>query len=264
MDQAYQRDGVWFPIPVLSGAEVIRYRQACEGLEQQLGGRPRTVEVRQMHLHFGWAYQLATHPRVLAAVEKLLGPDLLIWATELFAKHPGDGVSIGWHRDFTYTGFDADLSTTAWIALTPSTCENGCMQVRAGSHATPCPHGAGDVSAEPAGKQIDAEKKLDVVLHPGQMSLHHGRLLHGSESNRSLREQRIGFVIRYVAPQARPLHGHPPVVVAQGEDRYGHFQLVPPPAADGEPTALDAMRRSAAHHLEAVLRNIDIQRFKRA
>ena len=93
----YQQDGIVFPVRVLSADEAQGYRAACNWLEEQLGGKPRTVEVRQMHLHFSWAYRLATHPRLLDAVEDLLGPNLLVWATELFAKHPSDPtVSIGW------------------------------------------------------------------------------------------------------------------------------------------------------------------------
>src|SRR5436309_754596 len=124
----YAGDGLVFPIPVLSPAETARYRAACDELEGRLGGKPRTVEVRQMHLHLPWAYELATHPRILDAVESILGPDLLIWATELFAKHPRDSaVSIGWHRDRPYMGFAAETTATAWVALSPSTPANGCM-----------------------------------------------------------------------------------------------------------------------------------------
>src|ERR671934_2538982 len=113
--RGYHREGLAFPLPVLSPPETRRFRLACDGLEARLGGKPLTVEVRQMHLHFRWAYELATHPRVLDAVEDLLGPDLLVWATELFAKHPRDAaVSIGWHRDRPYMGF-AGETVTAWI-----------------------------------------------------------------------------------------------------------------------------------------------------
>src|SRR5687768_3989161 len=93
----YEWDGIVFPIEVLAPDEAQWYRSACDRLEADMGGKPRTVEVRQMHLHFPWAWKLATLPRVLDAVEDLLGPNLLVWATELFAKHPRDpAVSIGW------------------------------------------------------------------------------------------------------------------------------------------------------------------------
>jgi hypothetical protein len=84
----FQEQGIVFPLRVLSTAEADYYRQECDALETRLGGRPRTIDVRQMHLHFRWAHALATLPSVLDSVEDLLGPNLLVTATELFAKHP--------------------------------------------------------------------------------------------------------------------------------------------------------------------------------
>lgn len=252
----YEHDGVLFPVPVLTGEELKRYRGACDRLEEQLGGRPRTVETRQMHLHFRWAYELATHALVLDAVELLLGPNLLIWATELFIKHPGDGISVGWHRDEDYTGIDPALATTVWIALAPSTPENGCLHVVPGSHrletlATDC-----DVATvAPVEPLASTNRKLSVVLKPGELSLHNGRLLHGSEPNRS-EQKRIGFVVRFVTPTARPATGRPSVLLARGVDDHGHFEIVPPPQ-DIDPTrAIEQMRRSASNHLDAVLTNL--------
>src|SRR5262245_59399866 len=107
----YERDGILFPLRVLSTVEAQAYRTACDELELLLGGKPRTIDVRQMHLHFSWAYALATQPSILDAVESLLGPNLLIWATELFAKHASDStVSVGWHQDVTYMRFDPAMT----------------------------------------------------------------------------------------------------------------------------------------------------------
>lgn len=252
----YRRDGIVFPIPALSQDEAQRYRGACDWLESQLGGRPRTVEVRQMHLHFAWARDLATHERVLDAVEELLGPNLLVWATELFVKHPGDGITIGWHRDEDYTGFDAELSTTAWIALSESTPLCGCMQVVPGSHLA----AGGPKQRRAAGPPLSAgQPVLDVLLRPGEISLHDGRVLHGSSANRS-HEKRVGFVVRYVTPEARPAVGRPPALLARGADAHGHFDLVAPAVETDPLPALEGLRRSAAEHLDAVLENLQSRR----
>lgn len=247
----YAEDGFVFPIPVLSPREVRRYRRACDRLERQLGGRPRTVEVRQMHLHFRWAYELATHPRLLDAAQDVLGPDLLIWATELFAKHPRDeAVSIGWHRDRPYMGFDARLSTTAWVALGPSTPANGCMR------AVPDPrrHTARGGVPDRGRSAEDVPGAVDVVLRPGTMSLHDPDVLHGAGPNRS-RIKRVGFVIRFVTPAARPPGGKLVVLRARGRGGEDHFELAPPPARAGR-SALAGMRASAGRHFEAVLENL--------
>ena len=59
--EKYCQDGIVYPVRVLSAEETRRFRGACDDLEAQFGGKPRTVEVRQMHLHFPFAFELATH-----------------------------------------------------------------------------------------------------------------------------------------------------------------------------------------------------------
>jgi hypothetical protein len=237
----YRDHGLVFPIRVLERSEATHYREHCDELERQLGGRPRTIEVRQMHLHFPWAWALATHARVLDAVEAVLGPDLFVWVTELFAKFPHDSaISISWHRDRAYMGFDGPV-TTAWIALSNCTPENGCMQAR---------------PREPSEFQAsDLESIVDVELRPGEMSLHDADVLHGSQANTG-DEKRVGFAIRFVTPEARPLRGRPEVAVARGRIRDDRFTVIQSPSESQSVEALAAMRNSAAAHLDSVLENL--------
>jgi ectoine hydroxylase-related dioxygenase (phytanoyl-CoA dioxygenase family) len=257
----FKRDGVVFPIRVLSPGQADRYRMHSDALESALGGRPRTVEVRQMHLHFRWAYELATHPRVLDAVEAVLGPNLLVWGTELFAKHPRDAsLAIAWHRDHPYTGFRFDQLATAWIALADSTPANGCMQViPCGKEATQDRVADDHVgrAAWPEDACQHNEHALDVVLRAGEMSLHDGYVLHGSGPNRSS-QKRVGFTVRFIRPEARPLVGKPPVMLARGRDDHHHFTLVEPSLEEDMPQALAAMKQSADDHLEKMLRTLKL------
>jgi non-heme Fe2+,alpha-ketoglutarate-dependent halogenase len=252
----YHRDGVLFPIRVLTASETQRYRDACDELEMSLGGKPRTIEVRQMHLHFAWAWNLATEASILDAVEDVLGPDILIWATELFTKHPQDAaVSISWHRDQPYLGLVGGNSTTAWLALCRSNQDNGCMR------ALP------RTSESTTASQSDVNRRLkaplaehgpllaDVTLDAGEISLHAADILHGSGPNRST-AKRIGFVIRYITPDARPVHGTPPVLLARGRDRYHHFADVEPPTQHAADLALAGMRDSAREHFNTVLQHL--------
>lgn len=250
----YRRHGVAFPIRVLAAPEAARYRDACDALEQMLGGAPRTIEVRQMHLHFTWAYELCVNPRVLDAVERVLGPNLLVWATELFAKRARDpNLFIAWHRDNPYMGFDPALTVTAWISLARSFRDNGCLRVlieddrRASARAeSPVPPPAFDAT-DP--------RVTEVVLEPGEMSLHDSYVFHGSGPNLS-GEKRVGFAIRYITPEARALSGRPRVLLARGENRGDNFELAPPPREKDPDAALRAMRESALTHLDAMLFNL--------
>ncbi|MCI0359212.1 MAG: phytanoyl-CoA dioxygenase family protein [Planctomycetaceae bacterium] len=259
-ERRYRDQGIVFPLRVLSAAEAAQFRLACDQLESRLGGRPRTVEVRQMHLHFGWAYRLATLPRALDAVSDILGPDLLVTATELFSKHPQEtAVSIGWHRDGPYMGLDPERTLTAWIALTDCTLENGCMRFvpEADRRATAGwqTSASGDHDGSENRRPSAEEQIGDVVLEAGEMSLHDVHVLHGSGPNRSA-QKRVGFAVRFTTPEGRPKHGRPPAILARGQDRYGNFELAQPPADDDAPGALDGMRLAARRHLDATLQNL--------
>jgi non-haem Fe2+, alpha-ketoglutarate-dependent halogenase len=254
----YRREGLLFPLPVLPPNLANSYRAGCDEMERHLGGKPRTIEVRQMHLHFAWALELATQPAILDAVEDVLGSDLLIWATELFAKHPHDvTVTIGWHRDRPYLGLEGGASTTAWVALSDSTDANGCMRAlpRSADSTLSGPPVEGCYSRDAAAVDWGKMPMVDVSLRAGEMSLHAADVMHGSLPNRSS-AKRVGFAIRFVTPDARPIHGRPPVVVARGRDRFGHFAIAEPPTASDTTAALAAMRSSACRHLDVVLANL--------
>jgi ectoine hydroxylase-related dioxygenase (phytanoyl-CoA dioxygenase family) len=254
----YRREGFLFPLRVLSTIEVQRYRAACDELEGRLGGKPRTIEVRQMHLHFAWAHELATHPAILDAVEDVLGPDLLIWATELFAKHPHDAtVAIGWHRDQPYLGLTGGCSTTAWVALSESTPANGCMRAlpRSSDPLMPAQAVQGCTAREAASIDWGATAMVDVALGMGEMSLHAADVVHGSRPNQS-DAKRVGFAIRFVTPDARPIHGRPRVVVARGHDPHQHFSAAEPARSADMAAALAGLQASARGHLDAVLENL--------
>jgi non-haem Fe2+, alpha-ketoglutarate-dependent halogenase len=256
--RSFFEQGIVYPVRVLSAEQAASYGEQCNCLEAALGGKPRTVEVRQMHLHFPWAYELATLPRVLDAVEDLLGPDVLIWASELFAKHPSDGnISIGWHRDGPYMGLDPERTLTAWIALSASHLENGCMRYSREAdrkrNLERLIRDSHPISQRKA-RNVPEGETVPVVLQAGEMSLHDAYLLHGSDPNRA-DDKRVGFAIRFTTPHTRPLADRPPAILVRGEDRFHHFDLRQPPTGDAE-DALTHMRQSARRHLDATLKNL--------
>ena len=88
--EQYHRDGILYPVPVLSPDETARFRSAFEEVAVRLGGRPVAQELGHTQAYFRWAYDLTTHPRVLDAVEDVLGPDILVWTVSIFPKYPRD------------------------------------------------------------------------------------------------------------------------------------------------------------------------------
>src|SRR5262252_1887357 len=123
----YRRDGYLSPIRVLSPQEAQGYRAKLEAIEAS-GRLPAGALRSKCHLLLTWIDDIVRHPRVRDAVERLLGPDLLVWGTSFFIKEPRNTSYVSWHQDLTYWGLEPADIVTAWIALSESTLENGAMR----------------------------------------------------------------------------------------------------------------------------------------
>ena len=86
----YKRDGYHFPIDILSPEETLGYRRKLEAFEARNGGPISGGMRHKPHLLFPWLNDLVHHPRILDAVEDVLGPDLFCWSTTFFIKEPSD------------------------------------------------------------------------------------------------------------------------------------------------------------------------------
>ena len=229
--ERYERDGILFPVEVLSAEEAAVFRAALESLAADCGSAaPKRLD--GLHLFFGWAYRLVTRDSLLGAVEAVLGGDILIDGTLVFYKPPRDSGYVSWHQDSVYSGWHLTPSVSAWVALTSSRPANGCMRVIPGSHK----QGVLDHTNERDGSNllyrgervaaVDESRAVDVVLRPGEMSLHHSNLVHGSNPNTS-DEPRIGFIVRFVTPHIRPQER--PLLRVRGEADCSHLNLAEPP-----------------------------------
>ena len=180
----------------------------------EAGAGPLAGKLRQKsHLLFTWLNDLIRHERILDAVEDVIGPDILCWGTSFFIKEPRNPAFVSWHQDSTYWGLEPADIVTAWIALSDSTTENGAMRVIPRSHTmAQIPHR--DTfrpdnllsRGQEVMVDVDDAQAETLVLKAGEMSLHHVRLIHGSEPNPS-DQRRIGFAIRYLPTYVRQMAG---------------------------------------------------------
>src|SRR6058998_1783907 len=125
----YHRDGFYVPIRVLSREEAAGYRRRLETYEAEHGGALRRELRHKTHLLFTWLDRLVRHPRILDAVEDILGPNLLCWSSSFFIKEASDPAFVSWHQDATYWGLSKPDVVTAWVAFTDATVENGAMRM---------------------------------------------------------------------------------------------------------------------------------------
>jgi len=229
----FQRDGIVFPVPVLSPEETASYYASFSEVEDILGEPVKRMGAPA--LHFPWAYRLATEETVLDAVEQILGPDILISGSLVFCKYPHDPAFVAWHQDTFYSNLHLTPSVSAWIALLDSTPENGCMRVVPGSHARGVlPHQELNTPdnllrrGEEILVRVEDSEAIDVTLRAGEMSLHHNSIIHGSRPNDS-DYKRIGFIVRFVTPAYDLGPQTAPFLLARGNADCDHLQIAPPP-----------------------------------
>jgi non-heme Fe2+,alpha-ketoglutarate-dependent halogenase len=265
----YHEQGYLCPIRVLSPERAAAYRHKLEAAEAANGGPFRGAMKQKPHLLFTWLDELARDDGVLDALESVIGPNILCWASGFFTKEAHDPSYVSWHQDLTYWGLEPADIVTAWVALSPSTPESGCMRVVPGSHKQDVLAHA-ETFAEhnllSRGQEIQVEVEerdaVDVVLRPGEMSLHHVKLIHGSGANQA-DDRRIGFAIRYVPTYVRQTAGaEDSAMLVRGVDTYGHFLEETPPAADLDEAALAQHAAVTARAAQILMRGTGRETFR--
>ncbi len=147
---------------------------------------------------------LAMDPDILDLVEQLIGPNIILWGCHVFCKPAGDGHETPWHQDGHYWPIRPLANCTVWVALDPSTTENGCLRVIPKSHADKVthPHLLEDrqdltLQLRTTDTAFDVRDAVDLELQPGQMSMHDIHMIHGANVNHSS-QRRTGVALRYM------------------------------------------------------------------
>ena len=268
--EQYHRDGYFFPIQVLDEAQVADNRARLEAFEQAQGEPIGGAQRNKSHLLFRWVDDLMRHPRVLDAVEDLIGPDLLCWNTLFWVKEAGSESYVSWHQDLRYWGLDTSELVSVWLALSPATLQSGCMRVLPGSHQGDLMPHRDEYQPDnmlTRGQEIDVEvdeaKTVAMPLQAGEASLHNVRLAHASGPNRAP-DRRIGISLHYMPTSTRQVVGEwDSAALVRGEDRFGHFHHAPRPEKDLDPVAVEfheratkAMREVLFHGAEKVRKTL--------
>jgi non-haem Fe2+, alpha-ketoglutarate-dependent halogenase len=240
----YRERGYHFPVDALSASEVADFRARLEDYEACSGGPIKGEMRHRSHVLFTWINQMVRHPKILDAIEDLLGPNILCWNTSFFIKEARDPGFVSWHQDATYWGLSSSDVATAWIAMSPANKVSGCMKFIAGTHREQVQHADTFdqnnllTRGQEIAVEVDEAKAIHVELKPGQASLHHVLLFHGSEPNQS-DDRRIGLAVRYIPTHLKQAVGQRDwATLVRGKDTYHHFEPEHVPSRDLEPEAL--------------------------
>ena len=257
--EAYRRDGYLSPLDVFSEAQTKALRARLEAAESAAEpGRERAARSGLPITH-AWAWDLVHDPRIVEPISAVLGPDVLLWSMDWFIKAPGPAF-VSFHQDATYWGLEPHHVATAWIALSDAGPDTGPMRFLPGSHLGPV-YEQDDTYAENnilsrgqvVKAEVDESKTRLAPLAAGQMSLHHVRIIHGSEPNRT-DDRRIGMVLRYCATDVRQtkVDGDRAILV-KGHDAFRHFEYIPRPDSDMGTAARQLARRHGLTRHKALM-----------
>src|SRR5207244_11644546 len=172
------------------------------------------------------------------------------------------------HQELTDRGLEPEDVVTAWVAFTDVTGQNGYMQViPASNKVVQLPHvdtfhkdnllsRGQEISVE-----VDKSKAVGLAMSAGEMSLHHIKLVHGSDANRS-NDRRIGMSIRYIPTYVRQTKVRDSAVLVRGTDKYRHFDYEPRPKADLDEAALAAHADAIGRQVTALYQGTQKSEFR--
>jgi ectoine hydroxylase-related dioxygenase (phytanoyl-CoA dioxygenase family) len=170
--------------------------------------------------------RLAAHPRLVAVLQELLGPDLLLFRSTLMLKPAHHGSAHGLHQDSAYWPMEPPALVTVSIALNDATAENGCIKVIPGSHRWGLQEWgriARDANEPLTDRQdVDESEAVDVPLRAGGAVLFHSLTVHGSGPNLSPKPRNTALyayfppTVRYRAAGGSPRERTFPVVCGFG------------------------------------------------
>ena len=243
----YRENGFLFPIPALTSAEVADAMHNIERLEAHIGTRLSAAHKKYRsgsYTFLPWVDALVRHPRILDAVEDVIGPDILVYWATFFVKEPDTPAFTAWHQDSTYFGLEPHEHVTAWVALTDASKEAGCMDVvppngqrRQYHHAKVGLKNAITAAGQAIVEPIDETGITTMELKAGEMSFHNTLAPHRSLPNRA-GHRRIGYGISYIPAHVKPTGSYRlKALLVRGRD-HGNFDLLPAPRAEFDPEAM--------------------------
>ena len=231
----YRELGYVFPINVLTSKEAFEIRKEIEKIEKKWPGELEGLGRNYIHLISPIFDKIVHNSKILDAVESIVGKNILACGTTLFIKNPYEKGFVSFHQDAKYIGLEPHNWVTAWVAVTDTNEENGCMRMWSGSHKDSLKYHNQKfdennlLTRGQTVENVPIEKTTPIILKAGQMSLHHPTVVHGSNLNKS-NDRRIGFVIQsYIGSNVDQILGKMYVQLARGHDTYKYHENVKRP-----------------------------------
>ena len=227
----YNEEGYVAPLDILTKEEALDARNEIELIEKEMPNEIDKSGRYNAHLISPKLDAIVHNSKILDVVESIIGKNILVCSTTLFIKNPKQEGFVSYHQDAKYIGLEPHNWVTAWIAITDSNNENGCMRMWPKSHIELKDHNQkfNEGNLLTRGQTVEGVPENEVKsveLKAGQMSLHHPRIVHGSGINKS-NDRRIGFVVQsYIGTNVKQTLGKNGVQIARGKDEFHHHEII--------------------------------------
>ncbi|MFL5283778.1 MAG: phytanoyl-CoA dioxygenase family protein [Rhodopila sp.] len=173
---------------------------------------PRVRRIKAPHLHHPAYAALMRHPKIIAVLQSLWGPDIRFDTAKLNMKCAGFGAPVEWHQDWAFYPHTNDNLAAVGVMFDDMAMENGPLMIIPGSHKGPTfDHHADGVfcgAMDPSRNDVDYSKAVPLLGKAGSITVHHVRAVHGSAPNVSDRDRRL-LLFQFRAADAWPLLGFP-------------------------------------------------------
>ncbi|HYZ63900.1 MAG TPA: phytanoyl-CoA dioxygenase family protein [Acetobacteraceae bacterium] len=231
----YNRVGAIVVPDILSQAEVEELRRVTDDFVQKARAvtqhddvydledthtpqEPRVRRIKTPHLHHAAYGALVKHPKIVAALQSLWGPNIRFDTAKLNMKSAGFGAAVEWHQDWAFYPHTNDDLAAVGVMMDDMELENGPLMIIPGTHKGPVfdHHSDGKFcgAMDPGKREVDYSAAVPLTGKAGSITIHHVRAVHGSAPNTSAKERRL-LLFQFRAADAWPLLGFP-----QGLEAY--------------------------------------------
>ena len=231
----YETEGFISPINIFSKDKAKKIRNEIELIENKMPEELKNSGRYNAHLISPLLDEVTHNSKILDAVQSLIGENILVCSTTLFIKNPNEKGFVSYHQDAKYIGLEPHNWVTAWVAITDSNEENGCMRMLKGSHKEDLKFHNQKfdennlLTRGQTVENVSINETTPVILKAGQLSLHHPQIVHGSGLNKS-NDRRIGFAIQsYIGTNVDEVLGKIYVQQARGDDIFKYHEHVKRP-----------------------------------
>jgi hypothetical protein len=173
---------------------------------------PRVRRIKAAHLHHAAYAALTRHPKIIAALQALWGPDIRFDTAKLNMKCAGFGAPVEWHQDWAFYPHTNDNLAAVGVMFDDMAMENGPLMIVPGSHKGPTfDHHADGIfcgAMDPSRNDVDYASAVPLTGRAGAITIHHVRAVHGSAPNVSDRDRRL-LLFQFRAADAWPILGFP-------------------------------------------------------